>query len=212
MKVIAILTTLLVIVVTVALGIYFFNIPKEKTVETVAANVDVEKNIEIEEPEEEAILIVFPTKEEINIEELEELTEEELEEQIIEEEPEQIKVDNGIPYYIQVNYGANVVNIYKKDENGNYTVPYKAMVCSVGTATPKHGIYKMDYKYRWLELFGNVYGQYATRIVGNILFHSVPYFKKDPATLEYLEYDKLGSDASLRMYQTYSRRCYVDIQ
>ena len=36
------------------------------------------------------------------------------------------------PYYIKVNRQANCVTIYKKDENGNYTVPVKAMVCSVG--------------------------------------------------------------------------------
>ena len=44
---------------------------------------------------------------------------------------------------------------------------------------------------------GNVYGQYASRIVGSILFHSVPYEQKDKSTLEWWEYDKLGTDASL---------------
>lgn len=100
-------------------------------------------------------------------------------------------------YYIKVNYGANVVTIYTKDSSGNYTVPLKAMVCSTGSDTPRSGVYKMDYKYRWLSLFGNVYGQYCTRIVGNILFHSVPYLEKgNPASLEYWEYDKLGTTAS----------------
>lgn len=44
---------------------------------------------------------------------------------------------------------------------------------------------------------GNVYGQYACRITGSILFHSVPYEKKDKSTLEWWEYDKLGTKASL---------------
>lgn len=44
---------------------------------------------------------------------------------------------------------------------------------------------------------GNVYGQYACRIVGSILFHSVPYEQKDKASLEWWEYDKLGESASL---------------
>lgn len=44
---------------------------------------------------------------------------------------------------------------------------------------------------------GNVYGQYASRIVGSILFHSVPYEQKDKSTLEWWEYDKLGTKASL---------------
>ena len=45
---------------------------------------------------------------------------------------------NGKPYYIKVNYGANVVTVYSLDENNNYTVPVKAMVCSTGTATPRY--------------------------------------------------------------------------
>ena len=100
-------------------------------------------------------------------------------------------------YYIKINNTANTVTIYKKDQNGKYTVPVKAMVCSTGSATPKSGTYKMDMKYKWHALFGNVYGQYCTRIVGNILFHSVPYLKNgDPSSLEYWEYDKLGTSAS----------------
>lgn len=102
-----------------------------------------------------------------------------------------------IPYYIKVNYGAQVVTIYGKDANGDYTVPVKAMVCSTGTATPKSGVYSIPGRWTWGTLFGNVYGQYCIKITGNILFHSVPYLRKgDPASLEYWEYDKLGTAAS----------------
>lgn len=103
---------------------------------------------------------------------------------------------NNENYYIKVNLQANVVTIYKKDEEGKFTVPVKAMVCSTGTATPTSGVYSTTNKYEWRLLIGNVYGQYATRIVGSILFHSVPYTKKDPSALEYWEYDKLGTKAS----------------
>ncbi|MDE5830861.1 MAG: L,D-transpeptidase [Clostridia bacterium] len=44
---------------------------------------------------------------------------------------------------------------------------------------------------------GDVYGQYASRITGSILFHSVPYVYQDKSTLEWWEYDKLGQTASL---------------
>ena len=71
-------------------------------------------------------------------------------------------------------------------------MPYKAMLCSTGDSTPTTGTYNIDYKYQWLGLVNNVYGQYCTRIFGNILFHSVPYLEYgDNATLEYWEYDKL---------------------
>lgn len=100
-------------------------------------------------------------------------------------------------YYIKVNYGANVVTIYTNDENGNFSIPVKAMVCSTGRATPKSGTYKVQSRWEWLGLIGNVYGHYSTQIVGNILFHSVPYLEKyNPASLEYWEYDKLGTTAS----------------
>lgn len=99
-------------------------------------------------------------------------------------------------YYIRVNYGANCVTILTKDEEGNYTKPYKSMICSSGKSTPKSGTYKISYKYRWLSLYGGVYGQYSTRIVKNILFHSVPYYQQRADTLEYEEYDKLGTTAS----------------
>lgn len=106
--------------------------------------------------------------------------------------------NSGKKYYIKVNNGANVVTVYTQDENGEYTVPVKAMVCSTGTATPKSGKYAIKGRWEWLGLFGNVYGHYSTQIVGNILFHSVPYLEKyNPGSLEYWEYDKLGTSASM---------------
>ena len=101
-------------------------------------------------------------------------------------------------YYIKVNYGAQVVNIYTKDENGDYTVPVKAMVCSTGTHTPTSGTYTIGYRWEWLRMIGDVFGHYVTQIDGNILFHSVPYITQgDLSSLEYWEYDKLGTKASL---------------
>ncbi len=100
-------------------------------------------------------------------------------------------------YYIKVNNQANVVTIYKKDSNGQYTVPVKAMLCSTGSDTPTSGTYDIKLRWEWLDLFGDVYGHYSTQIVGNILFHSVPYLEKwNPASLEYWEYDKLGTSCS----------------
>lgn len=102
------------------------------------------------------------------------------------------------PYLLKVNRKQNIVIAYAKDDNGDYTKPYKAMVCSVGLdgATPT-GTYTTSDKYTWRLLSGNVYGQYATRITGHILFHSVPYFTRSKSDLEYEEYNKLGQPASL---------------
>ena len=100
------------------------------------------------------------------------------------------------PYYIRINRALNTVTIYEMDDDGYYTLPAMAFVCSTGDATPL-GTYNTTDKYRWRELFGNVYGQYATRIVDHILFHSVPYFTEDQSDLEYEEYNKLGTAASM---------------
>lgn len=105
--------------------------------------------------------------------------------------------NNTPPYYIKVNYGAQVVTIYTKDNNGDYSIPFKAMVCSTGVATPTSGVYKIPARWEWLHLQGNVWGHYSTQIVGNILFHSVPYLRKGELdSLEYWEYDRLGTYAS----------------
>jgi len=119
--------------------------------------------------------------------------------EIKEEKIEEYFQTGKAEYYIKVNYLAQVVTIYKKNEKGFYSVPVKAMVCSTGESTPQKGIYQItSFKKEWLALQGKVYGQYCTQIVGNILFHSVPYLEyKNPASLEYWEYDKLGQKASL---------------
>lgn len=105
--------------------------------------------------------------------------------------------DNGKPYAIKVNKITNVVTVYEVGESGLYDKPVKTMLCSVGEGnnTPE-GIYKLGDRYKWRELFGDCYGQYAVIITGNILFHSVPYYTKDKADLEVEEYNNLGESVS----------------
>lgn len=95
-------------------------------------------------------------------------------------------------YTIVVNVTQNVVTVYQGGQ------PVKAMTCSTGTYTPRSGTYRTSDKYTWHYLVGGVSGQYCTRITGQILFHSVPYTRfGDNSSLEYWEYDKLGTSASL---------------
>lgn len=94
-------------------------------------------------------------------------------------------------YILQVNKGTNVVTVYRKDGTAE-----RAFICSVGTATPLGTFYTPN-KYRWHELDGPSYGQYCTRIVNGILFHSVWYYRNgDYASQSYVQYNKLGSTAS----------------
>ncbi len=106
--------------------------------------------------------------------------------------------DNGCPYYIKVNRQRNVVTVYALDEEGRYTKPVRAMLCSVGRNdwTPA-GTFQTSDRYSWCPLAGGVYGQYAYRISGPIMFHSVPYYTRNKDDLETEEYNKLGNPASL---------------
>lgn len=112
-------------------------------------------------------------------------------------EPASQKKPVDYPYYIKVNRQANCVTIYKKDAAGNYTVPVKAMTCSVGlTGETPLGVNKITARYKWRPLFGGTYGQYAVRFNGHILFHSVPYTKESKDALKEGQFNMLGQPAS----------------
>lgn len=104
------------------------------------------------------------------------------------------------PYYIKVNRIMNCVTIYGIDSNGEYTIPVKAMVCSVGKNdgdTPLD-ISQTSDMYEFHPMVDGSYGQYAYRFnTGGILFHSVPYYSKDKSDLETDQFNLLGTAASL---------------
>ena len=63
---------------------------------------------------------------------------------------------NDLPYAIQVNRKMNTVTVYTQDEAGNYTVPYKAMICSTGRlghATPLGNYAVTSVKKEWCMMF-----------------------------------------------------------
>lgn len=111
------------------------------------------------------------------------------------------EVVSGQYYFAGVNREQGVVTIYVAEEGSDtYNLPVRAMICSGGedTIMSEPGTsFRTSHKYRWRALAGNVYGQYAVRISGPYLFHSVPYYSPDVADLEYPEYNKLGTAASM---------------
>ncbi len=92
-------------------------------------------------------------------------------------------------YVIKVNKRMNCITVYLHNK------PIKAFICSTGEATPTGTFYTMV-RYRWKELIHEVWGQYCTRIVGHILFHSVPYHECNNKTLLTGSFRKLGKTAS----------------
>lgn len=96
---------------------------------------------------------LYDTKEKAN-NKMEEINKENIEENV-EENVEEKSLTEKEEYYIKVNYKAQTVTVYAKDEKGYYTVPVKVMICSTGTDTPKEGVYKTtNFKREWLALYG----------------------------------------------------------
>lgn len=110
-----------------------------------------------------------------------------------------INFDASHPFFIKVNRAENFAIVYGLDKDGHYTIPYKAFICSTGLDpenTPL-GVFDISDKYRWRLMVDGTYAQYAVRIYGQIMLHSVPYEEAYNDTLEYWEYNKLGEPASL---------------
>ena len=113
-------------------------------------------------------------------------------------------------YVIDVNLAYNQVIIYERGEklfegsdDSTYKddyfdlIPLQVFSCSPGVdgATPT-GTYYLGDRSDWCFMVGDVYTQYATRIDDAIMFHSIPYYSKDPGDIETYEYNILGYDAS----------------
>ena len=60
---------------------------------------------------------------------------------------------DGCPYMIAVNRAASTVTVLALDDEGNYTKPYMAMVCSGGADTPL-GFFATPVNYDWRLLAG----------------------------------------------------------
>lgn len=102
------------------------------------------------------------------------------------------------PYRIMVSLADQLVTVLTYDLQGNYTIPVRTFWCSTareGKVTPIRS-YTVGAKYRWITLVGGVQGQYAIRISGPYMIHSLPYLRRDPSTMMYTEYNNLGEPAS----------------
>ena len=109
-------------------------------------------------------------------------------------------VPTPVPYAITVDVRNQVTIVYGLDENGEYTVPVKQMVCSTGMkATPSDvGEWVLNgRKARWcyFPTWGS-HAQYWTRINDSIAFHSVIYNSVDLNNMSTKSYNLLGSRAS----------------
>lgn len=109
-------------------------------------------------------------------------------------------VPTPVPYAITVDVTNQITFVYGRDENGEYTVPVKRMICSTGTvATPSDvGDWVLSgRRARWcyFPAYGS-HAQYWTKINESIAFHSVTYRAVDYDALNVKSYNRLGKRAS----------------
>ena len=106
-----------------------------------------------------------------------------------------------VPFHIVVDVANQVTSVYGRDENGEYTVPVRQMLCSTGMkATPSDvGDWVLNGRHSTWCIFpkwGNSYARYWTRINGSIAFHSPIYTAVSNSAMKISSYKKLGQRAS----------------
>ena len=104
------------------------------------------------------------------------------------------------PYHIVVDVNNQVVTVYARDEDGEYTVVVRQMICSSGTtANPSPaGDFVLNGRHTTWCLFPKWgdYARYWTQITPSIAFHSVLYNTPSTMDLRTASYTKLGKRAS----------------
>ena len=106
-----------------------------------------------------------------------------------------------VPYFIEVDVANQVTKVYTRDENDEFTVLYRAFLCSTGTVGFPSDVGTFTLTGRralWAQFpkWGNGTAQYWTQINPNIAFHSVIYEDYDTTKLKTGSFNALGSRAS----------------
>ena len=105
-----------------------------------------------------------------------------------------------VPFAITVDVNNQVTTVYGRDENGEYTVVIREMLCSTGTKSYPSDVGEWVLNGRtarwcYFPRWGG-HAQYWTRINSGIAFHSVTYSSVNTMALNTSSYKNLGSRAS----------------
>ena len=110
-------------------------------------------------------------------------------------------------YTLMVDRLNQIVRAYTYDENGQYTILVREMICSTGTsryATPLGTTIMPKKRARWGYFpTWDSHAQYLTRIDSANAFHSVLYYQADETQLAVQSFEDLGTPAShgcVRLY------------
>lgn len=118
-------------------------------------------------------------------------------------------------YTLMVDVANQITRAYTYDENGEYTVLVREMICSTGTAknpTPLGTTIMPSSRARWGYFpTWDSHAQYLTRIDSANAFHSVLYTEADERTLAVSSFEALGTPAShgcVRLYVSDAKWIY----
>ena len=105
-----------------------------------------------------------------------------------------------VPFAITVDVKNQIVSVYARDEEGNYTVPVRQMLCSSGkkgTPSPVGDWVLNGRKANWCYFpkWGD-YARYWTRINSKVAFHSPIYSETSLKAMKEASYKALGNRAS----------------
>lgn len=121
-------------------------------------------------------------------------------------------------FYIVLDVKSQIVFVYEKDENGEYTRLVRCFLCSSGRTEPENpedpedkgtptptGVWRMGARERFgkFAAFGGEYARYWTQIVGGNYFHSIMFGKREVTALKSGAFGRLGNAVShgcVRLY------------
>ena len=106
-----------------------------------------------------------------------------------------------VPFAITVDVANQITTVYGRDDDGEYTVVVRQMLCSTGMkATPSDvGDWVLNGRHATWCIFpkwGNSYARYWTRINSSIAFHSPIYTSVSNSAMKIGSYNRLGHRAS----------------
>ncbi len=132
-------------------------------------------------------------------------------------------------YYIVLDIRNQIVHVYEKDENGEYTKVVRRMLVTTGSTTPDDpedpedigtptptGVWKVGARERFGKFasFNNEYARYWTQIVEGIYFHSIMFSQRELDALKSGAFNGLGNKLShgcVRMYIEDAKWIYYNI-
>ncbi|MCE5189849.1 MAG: SH3 domain-containing protein [Eubacteriales bacterium] len=130
---------------------------------------------------------------------------------------DELKNDDPDKYYILLDLRNQIVTVFERDAEGEYTKVVRRFLCASGrtdvdeadpedeaTPTPR-GIWKIGGRERFGKFanFSGEYARYWVQIVGSIYFHSLLYSRRSVGSLKKTPYYDMGSKVShgcVRLY------------